>query len=48
MNERGGPEPEKSEGSFLDEVSLATKISVVVTLLAIAGYLVFVIIDPFF
>lgn len=48
MDEPGGREPEKPEGSFLEEVSLATKISVVVTFLAIAGYLVFLIIDPFF
>ena len=48
MDERRGREPEKPEGSFLDEVSLATKIVVVVTLLTVAGYLVLLIIAPFF
>lgn len=47
MDERGEPEPEKPETSFLDEVSLATKFVVVVTLLTIAGYLVFLIADLF-
>lgn len=46
-DERPTQEPAEPEGSFLDEVSLATKFVVVVTILTIAGYLVFLIVDPF-
>jgi hypothetical protein len=45
VNER---RDERPEGSWLDEISLVNKIVVVVTLVAIAGYLVFLIADLFF
>lgn len=47
MEEREEREPEKPEGSFLDEVSLATKFVLVVTAVTIVGYLVFVIVAAF-
>ncbi len=44
MNE---PKGEQREPSWLDEISLATKIVVVTTFVAIAGYVVFLIADLF-
>jgi hypothetical protein len=47
-DERGVRDPEKpEEPSFLTEVSFATKLAVVVTLLSIAGYFLFLIVDMF-
>ena len=45
MNER---RDEPAGGSWLDEVSLATKIVVVVTVVAVGGYMIFLIADLFF
>jgi hypothetical protein len=39
---------EPPEGSWLDEISLSTKIVVLVTVLAVGGYMVVVLADLFF
>ena len=45
MSERRDETP---GGSWLDEVSIATKIVVVVTVVAVGGYMIFLIADLFF
>ncbi len=47
MDERPGGEPERPEPSWLDEVSFATKFTVVVTLLSIFGFALVKIVEMF-
>lgn len=47
MSDRRRDDGRESTGSWLDEISLATKLVVVVTLATIAGFLLFLIVDLF-
>ena len=47
MDPSSGREPERPEPSWLDEVSFATKFTVVVTLLAIVGFALVRIVEMF-
>jgi hypothetical protein len=47
MDERPSREPERPEPSWLDEISFATKFTVVVTLLSIFGFALVKIVEMF-
>lgn len=47
MDERPGDDSERPEPSWLDEVSFATKFTVVVTLVTIAGFALVTLVELF-